>query len=810
MPLKTTRDRDICDPSVEGALQPLPPAIAPGTLVHVRGARWQVDATIRREDCHELRLSGAQEHHECVLLWPFDRPAAMGSDAARRITAVRLPEWWRIAASVVANDIDPATPRTRASADVMEYQLAPAVAAACGESRLLLADEVGLGKTIQAGWVLADCLARNPDARILVAVPAGLRRQWATELHRFFRIDAAVSDAAWLRRRVQSLPSDMNPWTPPGVYLASVDFLKRPDLLSSLEPLIWDLLVVDEAHMAMAPTDRHAAIQRIASRTRLIVAITATPYSGDAAGSASIAAFGGDDPPLMFRRSREDVGDRRARRHRFATVALTTAERQLQHMLERYSQEVWSGESPDVHGARLAVTILRKRALSSPAAAVRSLSKRMELLGRTDPGPRQLSLLDDEDEIGAEDDLPTAALGVPGLGDAEREHRVLHALVAAANRVLREDSKSRHLGRLLRRIRSEPAIVFTEYRDTLLHLAEAFPGALLLHGGLSSQERAIVQGQFNDTGGLLLATDAASYGLNLQARCRIVVNYELPWNPARLEQRIGRVDRIGQQRSVHAITLVARHTAEDLVIAPLMQRLGRVAATLGERDRLVSFLTDARTAGIVIGGGPASAPDAAPMPLARHAPVVSPLTSAAARQLRTATRVQARPDAIPVSSVRASAAIPEGILTLVTCAATTIDGFIAARRTLLLHRSCVQSKPRTAGEARQRVAGTEALFENVARLAAPWLTEWFMEARRIHESAVDGRLKREQALLALRRPADAVQPGLFDKRAMRQFEARIESEAEADTRHRERIASLERMRELRLECRPAAILVAWR
>ena len=812
---KTTSDRDICDPAVEPALLSLPHVLAPGALVDVRGARWQLDATIPQEDCHELRLTSAHERRPCVLLWPFDRPAAIGADAARRIRVVRLRAWCRLAADVIAHDVDPATPRTRTSADVLEYQLAPAVAAACGESRLLLADEVGLGKTIQAGWVIADCLARSDDARILVVVPAGLRRQWEAEIRRFFHLDPEVADAAWLRRRVQSLPPDINPWTPPGIYVASIDFLKRPDLLPPLEALIWDVLVVDEAHMAMAPTDRHAAIERIARHARQVVAITATPYSGDSGGFASIAAIGGNESPLMFRRSREDAGDRRARKHRFATVGLTTAERRLQERLERYSREVWSGPSSDILGARLAVTILRKRALSSPVAALRSLSKRLELLRQDVPAPRQLSLLDDEDDIGAEDDLPHAALAAPGLADSERERRLLGALILAAGRVADDDSKCRYLTRLLRRTGGEAAIVFTEYRDTLLHLAAAFPHALLLHGGLSTQERAAVQLQFNDAGGLLLATDAASYGLNLQARCRIVINYELPWNPARLEQRIGRVDRIGQHRTVHAITIVARHTAEDLVIAPLTRRLERVASRLGERDRLASFLTDARTAGIVIGGAPDSTADVTPAPSVRDAPAVSALTGVAMRQLQAAGGTppprRLRSLEIAVSSIRASASLPEGVLTLVACAATTTDGFVVARRTLPIHRSSNQPKPETARSARRRIETMgDSFFDEVATVAATKLSSWFAEVVDLHQTAIHRRIAREKMLLACSAPVQAAQPGLFDTRAVREFEKRVEMATDVDARHRERIGLLERTRELRLDCRPAAILIAWR
>ena len=99
-----------------------------------------------------------------------------------------------------------------------------------GAPRVLLADEVGLGKTIQAGWIIADLVAREPSSRILIAVPAGLRRQWRAELSAWFEIAAIAADARWLRGMVADLPADVSPWAAPGVYLGSVDFLKRTDV----------------------------------------------------------------------------------------------------------------------------------------------------------------------------------------------------------------------------------------------------------------------------------------------------------------------------------------------------------------------------------------------------------------------------------------------------------------------------------------------------------------------------------------------------------------------------------------------------
>jgi hypothetical protein len=131
----------------------------------------------------------------------------------------------------------------------------------------------------------------------------------------------------------------------------------------------------------------------------------------------------------------------------------------------------------------------------------------------------------------------------------------------------------------------EPAIVFTEYRDTLKHLAETFRGdrsVATIHGGMDRAARAEAVGAFNrGEASLLLATDAAAYGLNLQSRCRLVVSLELPWNPVRLEQRIGRVDRIGQRRTVHALHLVGRQTGEEEVLARLAARIERARKELG-------------------------------------------------------------------------------------------------------------------------------------------------------------------------------------------------------------------------------------
>ena len=609
MPANSIDDRETCDLASPEDAQPLPSGVVSGGDVVVRGGRWRVEATIAHADCHELHLSGHATRERRVLLWPFDRPVA--AEQGLRVRRVRLRTWASAVGRAVADTVDPLTPRARdVAVAILPYQLDPAVAIAAGAPRVLLADEVGLGKTIQAGWIVADLVAREHAPRVLIAVPAGLREQWASELMAAFRLETLLVNARWLRARVADIPAEVSPWAAPEIYVASLDFIKRPDIAASLAAHVWDLLIVDEAHTATWPTDRHAALAAIGARARRVVTITATPYSGDVPSFASLARLGDaplEPPPLMFRRSREDVGDTRSRRHRFAAVRITAAESRLQRLLEKYCGDVWR-EAPteDVEGARLAVTILRKRALSSPAAAERSLARRLDLLRHgVTVFHRQLTLFDEDDL--ADDDLPAGALATPGLADAALEHRRLRALVDAAAAAVGIDSKQRCLLRFLDRVKAESVIVFTEYRDTLLHLASRLPGSLHLHGGITAAERAGIQAAFNEHGGILLATDAAAEGLNLQRRCRIVVNYELPWNPARLEQRIGRVDRIGQRRAVHAFHLIAGETGETRILARLRWRVTAARADIGVSDPLGDD-DEAAIARVVIGGAETNGP----------------------------------------------------------------------------------------------------------------------------------------------------------------------------------------------------------
>jgi superfamily II DNA/RNA helicase len=247
-------------------------------------------------------------------------------------------------------------------------------------------------------------------------------------------------------------------------------------------------------------------------------------------------------------------------------------------------------EGADNSTPRLALALLYKRAYSSAYSVAETAGRRMRAMD-TDAPARSLQMLlplasDDDFEMADEAPLLTAPL----LQDERRERALLACLVDAASAAMPMESKLAVLQRLLRRLAAmrEHAIVFTEYRDTLLHVARRLRQAHgVVHGGMTAAERRSVIGSFvRGTTNLLLATDAASEGLNLQASCRVVINLELPWSPVRLEQRIGRVDRLGQERRVHVFHLIGRDTNESDVASRLIERVRRSAEDVGATDPL--------------------------------------------------------------------------------------------------------------------------------------------------------------------------------------------------------------------------------
>ncbi|MBA3231206.1 MAG: DEAD/DEAH box helicase [Acidobacteria bacterium] len=756
-----------------------------GTRVLVRGHIWTIVGHTAYGDCASISLRGCDGDNDGrtqTILTPFDRVLPAVRPISLHVVGRR-----RLLHHVrsVGSQAHPAAGlRTAAAAaiDIIPYQLEPAMAVGAGATRLMIADAVGLGKTIQAGLILSELAARDESFRAIVAAPAGLREQWQQELEHHFRLPSVVADAAWLARAVRHLPPDVNPWALPAIYVASLDFLKRAEVLKPLEELTWDALIVDEAHNATLGTARRAALHGVGVRARRVVLLTATPHTGDSGeydALGRLGACGDEDVPIVtFRRTRERIGPGPRRRTTMLAVRLSPAERRMHRLLDDYTTRLAGGAGSR---ARLAAIVLRKRALSSAASLAASASRRLALLaGAPVEDTRQLALpFSDEDPL--DDEVRDEMLAAPGMADAALERALLTAIIQAAACAAEGESKIRLLARLLTRT-GEPAIVFTEFRDTLtrlqMALADAGVSTLALHGGQSPAERGAVRSVFNATGSVLLATDAASEGLNLQSRCRLVVHYELPWTPSRLEQRTGRVDRIGQRRRVHEILLVARDTAERMVLAPLAARARRARSALEHTSRVLDLLTESRVAAAVMDGE--SLPGD---PSADGEPPASPWEGAAIaeadrigllRHLHSSTsKLQPYSDVVVCGPVRRGR-----VREVVAVYGTEL----VARGGRVEHtevqgvRAAVQAEiPRTAAALRAWAAAW--LGEEEPRLREQFLagiSDRLTDIAAGHQEAVAALQRRERAIAAQFSSVarDLVQAGLFDRRAIRASEAR--------------------------------------
>ena len=779
-------------------IEPSHECLRAGVRVSARGDAWSVVSRTRHADCESLRLTrltpdldvgrageSVAPGGERTLLLPFDRVTVRPTEVRPRV--VSNHRWTRIVLGILAarHPFGSLARAAGARIDLLPFQMEPALAMLRhAHARVLIADEVGLGKTIQAGLVLSELSHHVDGCRSVIVTPAALREQWRGELSARFALDVVLADAAWLASASRDLPPDVNPWALPGIYLASLDFVKRPEVLRSLEDVTWDLFVLDEAHGAGTATARLSAASALGVRSRRVLLLTATPPDGDPPALAAITDIGrlpGDEPCVEFRRTRDAAGVAGARRTVLLQVRLSTAERRMHRLLERYTLMIWTeAEGRKDPRARLASAVLRKRALSSAWSLAASVRRRTSLLDSVDPEPAASQLLlplDSDDTV--DDDVSDRVLGAPGLADRETERALLGRIEACARGAAVRESKLAFLQRYLMRAR-EPAIVFTEYRDTLLHLERALRCAgfepLLLHGGMLPRERTAVQQAFNERGMLLLATDAASEGLNLHARCRVVIHFELPWTPARLAQRTGRVDRLGQHRTVHEVLLVARHTAERVVLAPLVRRARIAGRRAGAGRGTLAALTESRITQAVMEGRPLPVPETEePVPMA-----TLDLRAEAHREVERIV-LERRfghdviPTTRPVVTVRKRPA--SGSLTLVYL--VTLEnhqggGVHNVIVPLAFDMRNVQP-PRRAHDQREMVRRFEAEHgAQVSLLVESSASADVGLATAQHAAALE-RLRRRERGIGVSQLSTAqwlVQPGLFDRRAVLRADAR--------------------------------------
>jgi superfamily II DNA or RNA helicase len=781
----------------------------PGDLVWIRQKRWRIERV--RRDRNVVRLDVASRDARLTFLAPFDRPTSISR--SDRLKRVRPQQALARLAHLLGRTYGIRTMASAVDADlaILPHQLEPALAVVRGARRVLVADEVGLGKTIQAGLVAAEILRRDPAARVLIVVPASLRSQWADELRLRFRILASAADARTIDESGRTGAFAASPWDRPGVWIASLDFLKQSHVIDALPLRPWDLVVVDEAHTACGDSVRHEACHELLQRARRCVLLTATPHSGDETRFARLLGLGrlDNDTLTIFRRTRQDLNLTGRRRLRWQGVAVSPAERRVLAALGAFERAVLRAAGQAGRDrALLLLSVFRKRALSTMGALSVSLDRRIAYVGDSDADDLdwlQPSLAFEDESDDLEDDERIALTASSGMRAAHERSwlRRIRALVEQASRV---ESKVAHLAAVLRRT-AEPVVIFTEFRHSLEVLERRLRlmrSLAVLHGGQTELERRQQLRHFLDgTASVLLATDVAGQGLNLQKRARWVVGFELPWNPARIEQRIGRVDRIGQDRPVHATLLISRDPAEAGLLANLARRTLSARRALGD-DVLDLAAPDERAlcAALIDQAPPATLAAPAPVPICRvwqrHARFI-------ARRLQSARALVARWRS-PADGTRALRArlahaavvgLPPGAAVLFVFSLPVLDrvGSVIER-----HVVAVASRSFNGGMAAEiEAARARAAHARVRRLARAELLARSMSA---NAAKFDRALFAELEELV---PREA-QAGLFDNRELQTFEAGRQAGLAMDDELA--AASERRGRQCTLECgRPVLELV---
>ncbi len=552
-------------------------------------------------------------------------PVPVGFDSPHRLDTFLNAVRWGAASSA---DVRALQAPFRSGVELEDYQLDP-VARAIQMPRvnLLIADDVGLGKTIEAGLVCQELIIRHRARKILIVCPAALQVQWRDQMRDKFGLEFRIVDSDLMKHLRRERGLHVNPWTHFPRLITSIDFLKRERPLRLFSEVLpangeptyprkFDLLIVDEAHN-IAPSgrgqyatdsDRNHALRRLAPHFEHKLFLSATPHNGYTESFSALLELLDNQrfargvridreqlQAVMVRRLKSELPPYWDGTPRFPQRVLepievdyTSEERTIHRRLQAYTHSRLAKPNDEVEqfATEFVLKLLKKRLFSSPEAFAITLKQHEESLAnarRRDATSFKASMgilrrqveqaQEESDNDDALEEAHTTALeaAAPLFREpsTEEKHLLAQMRTWAATARARPDSKAARLIEWLHQtIKPDEAwsnkrvIIFTEYRATQKWLHDllereglATSGRLLtLYGGMKTEDREAIKAAFQADPReaevrILLATDAASEGIDLQNHCARLIHYEIPWNPNRLEQRNGRIDRHGQRAS---------------------------------------------------------------------------------------------------------------------------------------------------------------------------------------------------------------------------------------------------------------------
>ncbi len=670
----------------------------PGDIARVRHRQYLVDEVLAPEGLRDsntlVRLTCLDDDAQgrpLAVLWERELGAQVLRPETRGLAnATRLDEPRHFAAylhalkwsSVTATDARLFQAPFRAGIHLLDHQLTPLKKALeLPRVNLFIADDVGLGKTIEAGLVMQELMLRQRVERVLVVCPASVTLQWKEEMERRFGLHFEIFNRDFVARRRQERGFQVPVWGTHSRFIVSYQTLRRSEYFEPLKNLLEErgrqksMLVLDEAHVvAPASSTRYAvdtdtthSIRQLTDLFEHRLFLSATPHNGHSNSFSALLEM--LDPqrftrgtkvreqqlaPVMVRRLKSDLralGSEDYPEREVLAVRLThggngwsaaypdgrvvelgagsAIELDLSTKLARYTELM----RPTARKGRLVFINLQKRLLSSVEAFHRTLSVHAAAFGAGSlaPGAREEVESSPAEEFGETDmelelELDEQVRDESSELSPDVQARILldEMLATSGQHRTRHDAKLRALVAWIKEHlcplspgadwKRRRVIIFTEYGDTLRYLKEqltaAFEGTergderiLSLTGGLGDEGRAAIQRAFN--GDLeehpvrvLLATDAAREGINLQGHCSDLFHYDVPWNPSRLEQRNGRIDRALQpEKKVRCGYFLYTQRAEDAVLDTLARKVDVIARELGSlgsvlMDQMAKAMSD--------------------------------------------------------------------------------------------------------------------------------------------------------------------------------------------------------------------------
>ncbi|MBQ3358383.1 MAG: DEAD/DEAH box helicase [Microbacterium sp.] len=582
--------------------------VAPGSIVTVRDADWLVTNASPTRDGLLVEVTGLSElvrdtraafYEGLDEIVPLDpRAARLRADVSPGHRQSRLWLESTLRRTPLPLGEGALSVSTQMLTDTLGYQHSAVRKALSSEQlrpRVLLADTVGLGKTIEIGMILSELVRRGRGERILIVTPKHVLEQMQFEMWTRFALPFVRLDSVGIQRVRQKLPATRNPFSLYKRAIISVDTLKQDRYLNHLRRQQWDAVVIDESHNLTGATKNNALARVLAPNTEALILASATPHNGRKESFAelirlleptAVSPSGDVDPQvldrLVIRRHRysdevkREVGDQWAERKalQHLVVPASPAEDAVANELAEVWLYPWVSSPYSGDNKGLFPWTLAKAFLSSPPALLESVRNRIRVLGDT-------RTVEQDHELDALRRLESLA-----KDSTDGESAKLTKLVAYLKQI--------GIGRAS----AERVVIFSERVATLHWLQARLRGELklkddqveVLHGGLSDVEQQAVVESFKQSSSpirVLITGDIASEGVNLHSQCHELIHFDIPWSLIRIEQRNGRIDRYGQQHPPQITTLLLspsneRFSGDMRVLQRLVERENEAHGALGD------------------------------------------------------------------------------------------------------------------------------------------------------------------------------------------------------------------------------------